>query len=391
VNVNDLLAQLSPIGLDPAGGGYRRLSWTPAEAKLRNWFVDQARARNLRVSQDRNTNLWARTGDEESPGTVAVGSHLDSVRDGGAYDGPLGIASAFAALDLLGERGLRPGQPLAIVAFREEEGGRFGLPCLGSRLLTGALDPDQARALTDDQGHSLADAMSQAGEDAAGLGPEPGRLRALHSYVELHVEQGRGLVDLGSPVAVGSGIWPHGRWRLDFVGTPDHAGTTAMRDRNDPVAPFADTVRRVFAAALDSDARATFGRIEVVPNSTNSIPARVTAWLDARAATDATLDMVVNATGDDIAISRESFSPMVEFDRGLRDRLAHLLGGVPVLATAAGHDAGILAAAGVPSAMLFVRNPTGVSHSAKEQVKAEDCIAGTEALATVLADLGSFQ
>ena len=390
VTVNELLGQLAPIGRDPQSGGYRRFSWTPVDAELRRWFIEQAATRDLRVERDRNANLWAFKGDPDGTDIVATGSHLDSVPDGGAYDGPLGIASAFAALDMLDDQGLRPTRPVAIVAFAEEEGARFGVACLGSRLMTGALDPDRARDLGDTDGVTLGQAMIEAGEDPSLLGPDPTRLERLHRYVELHVEQGRGLVDLGHPVAVGSEIWPHGRWRLDFAGTANHAGTTRMEDRDDPMARFVGTVPRVFDAAAAASGRATFGRVQVTPNSTNAIPSRVTAWLDARAPTEEALSEVMGSVGD-VIIEPESVTPGIQFDRELRDRLARLLNGPPVLATAAGHDAGILSSAGVPAAMLFVRNPTGVSHSPAERVSAEDCLAGVDALARVLSDLGGFR
>ena len=390
MSVNELLAQLAPIGL-AAEGGYRRFSWTPEYAELRQWFIDQAQARQLRVVKDANANLWAYLGDPGAGEIVAVGSHLDSVPDGGAFDGPLGVASAFAALDLLTQQGLRPQRPIAVVAFTEEEGARFGVACLGSRLLTGAIDPDHARALTDANEVSLEAAMIQAGEDPTRLGADPSLLARVHSYVELHIEQGRGLIDLGHPVAIGSEIWPHGRWRVDFLGTADHAGTTRMRDRDDPMARFAATVLRVLDAAQSDSTRATFGRVRVAPNSTNAIPSMVSAWLDARAATDEALESVVASMGSQESITAESVTRRVEFDPDLRDRLVSLLGGVPVLPTAAGHDAGVLSEAGVSSAMLFVRNPTGVSHSPAEHANAEDCIVGTESLARVLTDLGGFQ
>lgn len=389
MSVNELLARLAPIGLDPGTGGYRRFSWTPVDSQLRSWFVDEARSRRLRVEKDRNANLWAFLGDVGEGEVVAVGSHLDSVPDGGPFDGPLGIASAFAALDLLTQRGLRPRRPIAVVAFTEEEGARFGVACLGSRLLTGAVDPERARKLTDANGVSLEEAMVGAGEDPTGLGAEPSLLARLGTYVELHIEQGRGLIDLGHPVAVGSEIWPHGRWRIDFRGTANHAGTTRMQDRDDPMARFAATVVRVLDSARAPDTRATFGRVEVAPNSTNAIPARVTAWLDARASSDDDLASIVASAGD-VPITAESVTRRVEFDPDLRERLAGLLGGVPVLPTAAGHDAGVLAEAGVSTAMLFVRNPTGVSHSPAERATAEDCEVGTESLARVLTDLGGF-
>jgi len=391
VNINEVLAGLAAIGLNAETQGYRRFSWTPVDRELRQWFVEQARTRHLRIEKDRNANLWAIMGDPEAGELVVVGSHLDSVPDGGAFDGPLGVASAFAALDLLAEQGMRPQRPVAVVAFSEEEGSRFGVPCLGSRLLTGAIEPVRARSLTDGEGITLEQAMIEAGEDPSLLGADAPLLARLHSYVELHIEQGRGLVDLGHPVAIGSEIWPHGRWRLDFGGKADHAGTTRMQDRDDPMTRFAATVLRVLGTAQSDHTRATFGRIQVTPNSTNAIPSRVTAWLDARAATEDALETLVASVGSEVTVTAESTTPRVEFDRDLRDRLVGLLGGVPVLPTAAGHDAGVLSSAGVSSAMLFVRNPTGVSHSPEEHATPEDCVAGTESLALVLTDLAGFR
>ena len=146
--------------------------------------------------------------------------------DGGAFDGPLGIVSAFAALDQLDRAGLAPGRPVGIACFADEEGARFGVACAGSRLLTGALDPDRARSLTDDDGTTMAEAMAAAGHDPAALGRDDEALRRVGTFLELHVEQGRAL-RRGARSGVASSIWPHGRWRLDLRGRADHAGHDA--------------------------------------------------------------------------------------------------------------------------------------------------------------------
>ncbi|WP_204074383.1 allantoate amidohydrolase [Planotetraspora phitsanulokensis] len=379
-------AELLPVGRHSGTGGYRRHAWTAADAECRAWFEEQARARGLAYEVDRNGNQWAWSGDPAAGGAVVTGSHLDSVPDGGAFDGPLGVVSAFAALDLLRERGAVGSRPLGIVNFGDEEGARFGVACVGSRLMTGVLDADRARALTDDGGVSLAAAMEKAGRDPSALGRDEERLSRIAAFVELHVEQGRNLGD--APIGVASAIWPHGRWRFDFHGQANHAGTTRMEDRRDPMPAFAAAVLDARERARRSGALATFGKVVVEPNGTNAIPSRVTAWLDSRAADPAVLDALVaeitRASGAEVV--RESFTPVVDFDGPLRDRLAGLLGGAPVLPTGAGHDAGILASA-VPTAMLFVRNPTGVSHSPEEHAERADCLAGVAALARVLEDL----
>ena len=131
---------------------------------------------------------------------MVTGSHLDSVPDGGAFDGPLGVVSAFAAIDLLRERGRVPARPLAVAAFSEEEGARFGVACLGSRLLTGAIDPDTARALTDAAGIDARRGDGRGRARPGGLGPDDDLLAGIGAYVELHIEQGRALADLDAAI-----------------------------------------------------------------------------------------------------------------------------------------------------------------------------------------------
>ncbi|WP_077063516.1 allantoate amidohydrolase [Streptomyces sp. MP131-18] len=389
-------AGLRPVGR-AASGGYHRYAWTAADGELRAWFREQAARRGLRYEVDRNGNQWAWAGDPAAGDAVVTGSHLDSVPDGGAFDGPLGVVSAFAAIDELRERGTAAARPLGVVGFADEEGARFGVACVGSRLACGLLDPDRARRLRDADGVTLARALERAGLDPAAIGPDPERLGRIGTFVELHVEQGRALAGLGRPVGVGSVIWPHGRWRFDFRGQANHAGTTRIEDRHDPMLTYAHTVLAARKRARLAGALATFGKVEAEPNAVNAVPALVRGWLDSRAQDTATLDALVAAIeqgaaerggrdGVTVAVTRESHTPGVAFAPGLRDALAARLGGAPVLATGAGHDAGILAAA-VPTAMLYVRNPTGVSHAPEEHAEETDCLAGVTALADVLEGL----
>jgi N-carbamoyl-L-amino-acid hydrolase len=395
-------AELLPVGRSSASGGYRRYAWTGADADCRTWFQEQAEARGLAFETDRNGNQWAWLGDPAAGNAVVTGSHLDSVPDGGAFDGPLGVVSAFAALDELRGKGARFTRPVGIVNFGDEEGARFGLACVGSRLTAGALTVEQAHRLTDGDGITLPQAMESAGYDPDTLGPDPERLARIGAFVELHVEQGRALDLTGDRIGIASAIWPHGRWRFDFRGEANHAGTTRLGDRHDPMLPYAETVLAARREAEAAGAVATFGKIGVEPNGVNAVPSLVRGWLDSRAADQASLDTVVTgiekaareyaaAHGADLDVVRESFTPVVEFDHALRDELARILGTetelrVPVLGTGAGHDAGILAER-VPTAMLFVRNPTGVSHSPAEHAAEDDCVAGVTALADVLEGL----
>jgi N-carbamoyl-L-amino-acid hydrolase len=390
-----LLSAIETVGRDPRRGGFSRHGFDPAERDLREWFVAEAERRGLAVRGDRNGNLWAWWG-EPGPDAVVTGSHLDSVPGGGAFDGPLGVVSALAAVDTLREKDFTPVKPFAIVVFAEEEGGRFGVPCLGSRLLTGATDPDAARRLRDPDGVTLAEAVAAAGLDPARLGRDDDALATIGTFVELHVEQGRGLVDLGAPVAVADSILAHGRWRFRVTGEGNHAGATLLGDRHDPMVPAAEMVLAArIAAAEVPEARATVGRIVPNPGGTNVIASSVDLWLDARAPEDARQvverirEMAADAVereGCSLEITEESYGDTVHFDTGLRDRIAASLGGIPLLPTGAGHDAGILAGH-VPTAMLFVRNPTGVSHAPEEYAEPDDCESGVLALAAVLGQL----
>lgn len=384
---------LTPVGRDPRSGGYRRSAWTREDATLREWFAGEASARGLDLVTDRAGNQWAWWGDPDADGPgVVLGSHLDSVPDGGAFDGPLGVVSAFAALDALRDNGFQPARPIAVAHFGDEEGARFGIACGGSRILTGALNADRARGLTDADGVTMAEAMTGAGIDPAHIGPDPETLRRVGTFVELHVEQGRGLADLDRPVAVGSAIRPHGRWRFDLPGEANHAGTTLLPDRDDPMLAFASVVLAAREAASRHDAVATCGKVRVEPNGVNAIPSLVTGWLDARGDDEERVravvaDLTALVEGHNGTVAEESWTGITAFTPDLASRLATLLDDAPVLATGAGHDAGILAAAGVPTAMLFVRNPTGVSHSPAEHAERDDCLAGVRALAAVTEEL----
>jgi len=405
--------ELLPIGRSSASGGYRRFAWSGADADCRAWFREQAETRGLAYEVDRNGNQWAWLGDPLAPDAVVTGSHLDSVPDGGAFDGPLGVISSFAALDELRRRGVEFTRPLAITNFGDEEGARFGLACVGSRLAAGQLTVEAAHRLRDGDGITLPQAMEAAGYDPDAIGPDPERLARIGAFVELHVEQGRALDLTGDPVGIASAIWPHGRWRFDFRGQANHAGTTRLADRRDPMLSYAETVLAARREAELVGAVATFGKVAVEPNGVNAIPSLVRGWLDSRAADQDRLDAVVagiehaarehaERAGIDLDVVQESFTPVVEFEHALRDEIGRILAdrgsvgrdvpgygagrAVPVLGTGAGHDAGILSAS-VPTAMLFVRNPTGISHSPAEHAAEDDCVAGVIALADVLEGL----
>lgn len=399
-SVAGLLSEIASIGADPLRGGYSRPVFSTAELDLRAWFIGHAHQRGLDVEIDSigTIRAWWHIPSRATQGAVLTGSHLDSVPGGGAFDGPLGIASAFVAVDLLRARKFEPSKPLAIAAFPEEEGSRFGVACLGSRVLSGAITPERALALRDVEGDSFGEVLARNGFDPRGVAADLEGIAAFDSFVELHVEQGRALVDLDAPVAIGSSILGHGRWRARIHGEGNHAGTTLMRDRRDPLIVAARTIHeiRTLARAVD-EARATVGRLQPIPGGTNVIASRVDFWIDVRHPDDTitaalvdsirtALMLIAGEEGCVAELVEESFSATTSFDVGLRTELERMLPGAPVLDTGAGHDAGVLAAL-LPTAMLFVRNPTGISHSPEEYATDLDAQAGAERLADVLQGL----
>ena len=404
--VSSMLESISDVGQDFVRGGYSRPVFSTPELELRDWFTAEASLRGLEVNTDRNGIMWgwwdAASGDRT--GALVTGSHLDSVPGGGAFDGPLGVAAALAAVDVLKERGVEPRRALAVTVFPEEEGSRFGVACLGSRLLTGAIDADRVRNLKDHDGNTFADVSRANGLEPDRLGRDEDALRTIGDFIELHVEQGRALIDLDTPVGVGSSILGHGRWRISVQGQGNHAGTTLMADRADPMVVAAQIILAIRrTAAGQDDARATVGRLQPVPGGTNVIAARVDLWLDVRHPDDAVTAALVESIhgqaqkaaafeGCTVTLTEESFSTTVHFDPALQRQLQNSLsgstGGAPATAlpTGAGHDAGILAAC-VPSGMIYIRNPTGISHSPEEYVERPDADLAATALADVLEDL----
>lgn len=393
MSAGSLLGELSSVGA-AASGGYLRLAWTSADTECREWFVQSAEERDLEVEKDRNGNLWAWWG-RELPGKVlAVGSHLDSVPNGGAFDGPLGIASAFAALDALIADGFSPTRPLAVVAFADEEGARFGVACAGSRLMTGSLDPDRFRALTDNDGVTAADAMRAAGLDARSAGADAERLARIGEYLELHIEQGHLATSAGvdgltpdAPLGLATEIWPHGRWRVDLLGQQNHAGTTRLADRRDPMLALAGVILEVRRAAEAKGVLATVGKVRVSPGAVNAIPGAASAWIDARGDAEGSVRSAIAQLEheSDLLAIEESWTSATVFDEQFARSLASAIGGeLPRLPSGAGHDAGVLALAGIPSAMILVRNPSGISHAPEEFAEDDDVERGVVALAAAI-------
>ena len=382
-----LLAELVPIGLDETGAT-TRLAWTEEDEQAAAWFARRAAALGRRMERDPAGNLWACP--DTPPPWWAVGSHLDSVRAGGRFDGALGVAAGFA----VAERA-----PVAVVSFADEEGARFNTPTFGSRALVGRLDVDDALDRVDEHGVTLGDAMAAVGVDPAGLGSAPEWLDRLAGLLELHIDQTRDLTAARAPAGVVTRLASRLRLQVELTGRADHAGTTPREERHDALAAAARVIVRADAEAAQRLGMVfTAARLEVEPNAATTVPRLVRLWLDARAPEAETVEAwretvvaeigrVAEEAGVGLELRTAAWSPGTEFPDDVRDAL--LMGlppPKPRLVCYAGHDAGVIAAAR-PAGMVLVRNETGVSHSPHEEVSLEDAAVAASALLSAVKDL----
>lgn len=381
------LAGLDAIGISE--GGVQRLAWTAEDAACREWFGAQASAVGLGVERDPAGNLWARP--EGEPPWWGIGSHLDSVRGGGRYDGPLGVACGF-------EIAAATEEPVAVLSFADEEGARFNTPTFGSKALAGRLDLPAVLNRADEHATQLGDAMRAFGVDPAGLSDAPPWTRRLRGFFEIHIDQSTGVAGAGVPVAIVSTLASRMRLEVELRGRADHAGTTPREERRDALAAAARLI--VVADELGSALTVTTARIHVEPNAATTIAALVRLWIDGRGGDPDALERwradveraaaeLGERTGVAIGVRLASRSAGARFDADLRRRLAaaarrELGSEVPEHVCFAGHDAGVLSER-LPAAMVLVRNPTGVSHAPQEDVALEDAAAAARVVAAAIA------
>jgi N-carbamoyl-L-amino-acid hydrolase len=378
-------AELADIGRTETG--WNRVAWTQLEVEAQEWFRGVAEGIGLEVRKDGSGNMWAVTPGAGDGPYVCAGSHVDTQPDGGAYDGALGVVCALEAVAAILEAGEPRSRPLAVISFVDEEGARFRNSCFGSLAVTGRLDIDAVLA-------GMGDAPAIHGVTRQSLLDSRDELHRIGCFLEVHVEQGKALIDRGRVLGIADVLAPRSRYRAVFEGESNHAGTTPMAGRRDALVEAAR-----FVLAVDEGARArpdavgTVGRLEISPGSTNSIPGRAACTLDTRALLVETVDDLVadlRARFPDASIEQESRNTGARFDPDLRAALfaSAEAAGVPAgdLPSFAGHDAGILAPH-LPAAMIFVRNPTGASHTPAEYASDDDCVAAAQVLAGAIAHL----
>ena len=402
------LMELKEIGAfdDQATGlrGVRRLALTDEDAEARRRVISWMEEAGLRVRIDRIGNVYGtRAGADPSLPCVLMGSHIDTVASGGAFDGALGVLGGIEVIRALNDRGITPLRPVEVGFFTEEEGVRFGTDMLGSAVTAGRLTLDYAHALTDDHGASVAGELARTGFDGTAHERRP----IPHAYLECHIEQGPILAAAGVDIGIVTGVQAISWQRLDLQGEAAHAGTTPIEHRADAglaAAAVIIEVRRMCDSGAFGALRGTIGKLTIGPGQTNVIPATASLTIDLRNPDDdamtaaeahlrrftADLPGRYRVSG---TLQRMAKTSVVRFDDAVQQLLARTaddlgLGYVSAM-SGAGHDAQEIAAT-CPTAMIFVAGQYGgISHTPREYSSPAACGSGTDVLANAVLRLAS--
>ena len=372
--------------------GAQRVCWTERWREARAYLTELLAEIGLEPEIDEAGNLWSYLEGEREP-ALALGSHIDSVPDGGWLDGAYGVMAALGVLRAWAQRDSRPPRTLAIVDFADEEGARFGRSLYGSSAVTGSLDADVLAEATDADGRTAADALAENGVDLRRAGKSGARLERVAAYLELHIEQGPVLESEGATLAAVTGCVGIERLRFDFTGQAGHAGTTPMPMRRDAGLAAAAAALAVERIAVKEGGVATTGRLDMRPGIVSAVPGGAALSVDMRHADAERLARMLERARDaagEAARERNcevSEQPVwriepVAFDPELVDIAADVAG--RRLASGALHDAAAMAALR-PVAMLFVPSISGISHAREEDTAEDDLRAGIAAFGELAA------
>jgi ureidoglycolate amidohydrolase len=398
----EALAQIS----DTPYPSVTRVLFTGPDMRGRDWMVERCEAAGLDVRFDAVGNLFARwEGAEPELAAVATGSHTDAIPNAGRFDGVVGVLGGLEAIRSLKASGLTPRRSIELIVFTAEEPTRFGIGCVGSRMMSGQLDPERAAGLTDADGVTLEEARLAAGYAGAlsSVRPAVGHYRA---FVELHIEQGPLLERDHVQVGVVTAIAAPATLRVDLTGPGGHAGAVLMADRADPMVAAAELVSAVDAIARSSggsDTVATCGLVDVFPGAVNSIPREVRLSIDVRDTDGARRDRVVDAIrakGRDAAARRGvghrdellNADPPATCAPEIVAQIEAVCAEQGVIAqrmiSRAYHDSLFMAQI-CPTGMIFIPCRGGVSHRPDEFSSPEDIARGAAVLAGTLANLAA--
>jgi allantoate deiminase len=396
------ISDLGEIGKGEEGG-VTRLSFTDEERAAKDLVASYMEEAGLSVYEDAAGNLFGRRegGDPDLP-AVLIGSHVDSVYNGGTFDGPLGMLAGIEVLQTMEEQGLETEHPVEVVVFTDEEGVRFSFGMIGSRALAGKLTPEDLTSYKDENGVSIAEAMRAYGLDPEKIQEAARPEDSIKAYVELHIEQGRVLENEDLPAGVVTGIAGPVWLRFFLEGETGHAGTTPMNLRRDALAAAAEVMGLIEAGAAENGTSVgTVGQLEVEPGGINIIPGKARFSLDLRDIDEGVRDRAEDRILEEAeeachrrgvrleieTLQRLAPAPCSDLVRSAAERACEKLGIRPyALPSGAGHD-GMQLTDLCPMGMIFVRSKNGVSHNPHEWSSQEDCAAGANVLHWTVLDL----
>lgn len=399
------LSEMAEIGITE-NGGISRFPYTKDEQKVKQLFKGWLTSAGLEVREDAIGNIFARfEGHNPDLPVVMTGSHLDTVPNGGAFDGALGCLSSFMAIESLIKQNKRPLRSVELVVFVDEEGSRFNHGLLGSRTMLGELNENDLKKFRDDKGIFLVDAMNNQGYDPSNISSAYRNISDIHAFVELHIEQGKILEYENKDIGIVSGIVGLTRISFTFYGSTDHAGNTPMNMRKDAVAAAGEFIFGVekLPSQFSDTAVATIGKINVFPNGTNVIAGKTELFVDIRDISEKALSQLVTAVtelGYKVANERslkldvnggDVISPVLmseEIQNAIRSSIEKNQLSFRDMPSGAGHDAMNIGRY-IPTGMIFVPSYEGKSHSPKEWTSLPDCINGVAILKDTLYDLAN--
>lgn len=396
------LMELGQIGLQESGG-VTRFSFTKEERLAKDVVIRYMTEAGLAVREDAVGNLIGRREGRDSDAPVVLtGSHIDTVPEGGKFDGALGVLAAIEALQCMEENGVEASHPIEVIAFTDEEGSRFGFGMLGSRALAGTLRQEDL-AYKDEGQVTIADAMRVVGLDPEVLHEAARTPHEVKAYIELHIEQGKVLEKLNQPVGLVTGIAGPLWQQFTINGQAGHAGATPMNMRRDPMQTAVEVMSYIYSETKKFDhAVATVGKIRTMPGGVNVIPSQVQFSLDLRDINEADRDLLESRIREYASQVCEKDGTEFEIDLlqrvapapsslVVKEAIAHAAGiaaisELPELVSGAGHD-GMQFSSSWPIGMIFVRSRDGISHNPAEWSSQEDCGVGAEVLYHTLLQL----
>lgn len=392
------ITEMGRIGANKAGG-IDRAAYSPAYLEACARFASWASDAGASVKVDAVGNVIAAFMSEcgaDDEQAVVIGSHLDTVPNGGRFDGALGVLAGLEAVQTLHERGFPFARPVLLVAFADEEGAH-GAGTVGSRAMCFGLDEAALAVRKDPSSPSLAESMMKAGFNPTAASDARRNVQRWDSFVEVHPEQGAILERRSLDLAVVTAIVHSARLRVRIEGDPNHAGTTPMVDRDDALLSAARLIQEIhdYALAIGTSMVATVGRIVVEPNAINVIPGLVDFSVDIRAPAGTQVDDAISwlqSSVDGIGgtcellIRKQGADMDASVQAGLAAAVAKTTSKWTYLPSGAGHDARTIAHAGVPTGMLFVPSHGGISHSPLEASSRGQCAIAVQALTTFVAE-----